>query len=154
MVFQKDVVDTLLAWTNAIRIVGGSLAVILAFDSLLIIMTVIGMKIALKREEIEILNLVGASPWYIRMPFVLEGGMYGVAARLAWMIITGLIHLGAADGIGIFGYDSRDFIDSGELTSCAVFAFAGGFMAGMIIVGFILGSDWKSDRPRAIFKRL
>ena len=92
VVFQKDVVDTLLAWTNAIRVVGGSVALILALDSLLIIITVIGMKIAIRREEIEILRLVGASPWYIRMPFILEGGMYGVVgAGVAWAIISGIL---------------------------------------------------------------
>jgi len=53
VVFQKDVVNTLLSWTNAIRLVGGSLAVLLAIDSLLIIMTVVSMKIALKKEELK-----------------------------------------------------------------------------------------------------
>ena len=69
--------DSLLTWTNAIRVVGGVLALLLMLDSLLIIGTVIAMKIALKRDEIEILAVVGASPWTIRAPFILEGGFYG-----------------------------------------------------------------------------
>lgn len=89
VVYQKDVVDSLIAWTNAIRLIGGGLALLLAIDSLLVIMTIISMKIALKREEMEILKLVGASLWYIRMPFVIEGGLYGVTgAALAWFTIT------------------------------------------------------------------
>jgi cell division transport system permease protein len=92
VVFQKDVVDALVGWTNAIRIVGGVLVGLFALDALLIIMTVIGMKIALKKDEIEILNLVGASPWYIRAPFVLEGGVYGVAgAIVSCFIIIGFL---------------------------------------------------------------
>jgi cell division transport system permease protein len=92
VVYQKDVVNSLLTWTNAIRVIGGTLAGLLAFDSILIVMTVIGMKIAVRRDEIEILKLVGASPWYIRMPFVFEGGFYGMSGALfAWVIITGLI---------------------------------------------------------------
>jgi cell division transport system permease protein len=89
VVYQKDVVDALLSWTNAIRLFGGTLAGILAFDSILILMTIIGMKIALRRDEIEILNLVGASPWYIRFPFILEGMIYGVSSSvLAWLILS------------------------------------------------------------------
>lgn len=89
VVYQKDVVDALLAWTNAIRTIGGILGGLLVLDSILIIMTVIAMKIALKREEIDILRLLGASRWYIRTPFVLEGGFYGaIGAGIAWLIIA------------------------------------------------------------------
>ena len=89
VVYQKDVVNSLIAWTYAIRLIGGGLALLLAIDSLLVIMTIINMKIALKREEMEILKLVGASSWYIRMPFIIEGGLYGViGATLAWFTIT------------------------------------------------------------------
>ncbi len=92
VVFQKDVVDTLLKWTNAIRLVGSVLVGLLALDSILIVMTVIGMKIAIKKEEIEILTLVGASPWYVRLPFILEGGLYGaIGAFFSWIIVSGLV---------------------------------------------------------------
>lgn len=141
VVFQKDVVDTLLAWTNAIRIVGGTLAGLLAFDSLLIIMTVIGMKIALKREEIEILTLVGASPWYIRLPFVMEGGMYGAAgAFVSWIIITGLIMWVRPMVLGFLGMIPVISLVLTSFTSAPFLLSAGGFMAGMVIVGFALGA--------------
>jgi cell division transport system permease protein len=88
VIYQKDVVDSLISWTKAIRITGGILAGLLLLDSLLIIITVIGMKIALKKDEIDILKLVGASKWYIRMPFILEGGFYGmVGSAVAWIVI-------------------------------------------------------------------
>jgi cell division transport system permease protein len=141
VVFQKDVVDTLLAWTNAIRIVGGTIAGLLALDSLLIIMTVIGMKIALKKEEIEILMLVGASPGYIRMPFIIEGGMYGViGAFMSWIIITGLVIWVRPVILGFLGSIPSISLVLSSLTSAAFFIAAGGFLAGMIVVGFALGS--------------
>ncbi|MBI4999414.1 ABC transporter permease [Candidatus Gottesmanbacteria bacterium] len=87
VVYQKDVVDALVAWTGAIRQIGIILIGFLTIVSLLIILTVIGMKIALRREEIEILKLIGASNWYIRAPFLLEGAFYGgLGAIISWII--------------------------------------------------------------------
>lgn len=141
VVFQKDVVDTLLAWTNAIRIAGGAVAGILAVDSLLIIVTVIGMKIAIRREEIEILRLVGASPWYIRMPFVLEGGMYGVTGAFAsWVIITGLVVWVRPMIVGFLGMIPSISLVLTSATSTPFLLASAGFMGGMILVGFLLGS--------------
>ncbi|MCL4359754.1 permease-like cell division protein FtsX [Patescibacteria group bacterium] len=92
IVYQKDVVDTLLTWTRAIRLAGGTLAGLLSLDSILIVTAVIGMKIAVRKREVEILTLVGASPWYIRAPFILEGGFYGViSAVVSGAILTGAV---------------------------------------------------------------
>lgn len=141
VVFQKNVVDTLLAWTNAIRLVGGSLAILLSIDSLLIIMTVISMKIALKKEEIEILKLIGASPWYIRMPFIMEGGFYGAAgAFMAWMIITGLVIWIRPMALSFLGMIPAMSVVLGSLTTAPFLLASGGFMGAIVIVGFFLGS--------------
>lgn len=141
VVFQKDVVDTLLAWTNAIRIVGGSVAALLAIDSLLIIMTVIGMKIALKREEIDVLRLVGASPWYIRLPFIMEGGTYGViGASASWIIITLLVLWVRPVIVTFLGMIPVISLVLGSATSSLFILSAAGFLGGMMLVGFLLGS--------------
>lgn len=85
VIFQKDIVETLVSWTNALRKGGTALVIFLSLITLFITLTVIGIKIAAKKEEIEIMKLVGASSWYIRWPFILEGAFYGVAgAFFAW----------------------------------------------------------------------
>lgn len=141
VVYQRDVVETLISWTNAIRAVGGSLAGLLAVDSILIVMTIIGMKIALKKQEVEILTLVGASPWYIRAPFVLEGGLYGLfGACIASLIIGGLTiwlypfiltYLGVVPAIGSI---------LGAPTSTPFLLSALVFFGGLGATGFFLGS--------------
>ena len=141
VVYQKDVVETLLTWTNAIRVVGIIVAGLLIVNSLLIIMTVIGMKIALKREEIEILALVGASRWYIRMPFIIEGGLYGVmGAFVAWIMITGLIIWMQPVILGFLGMIPVISLILGSLTGTPFFLAAGGFLAGMLLMAFLLGA--------------
>lgn len=92
IVFQKEVVDTLISWANTVRFVGLIFIVFLVLSTFFILLTSTGMKIAIKREEIEILKLVGATSWYIKKPFITEGLIYGgMGATLAWMFSVLLI---------------------------------------------------------------
>ncbi len=85
VVFQEDVVEALYRWTGSIRKIGIGLISVLSLVSFLIILVIIGMKITIRKSEIEILQLIGASNAYIRAPFVLEGIIYGVSgAVVAW----------------------------------------------------------------------
>ena len=87
VVFQKDVVSTLTAWTAALRKIGLSLIVVLSVVSMFIMVTIIGIKISQKKEDIEIMRLIGATNWYIRWPFIFEGMFYGaIGAFLGWFI--------------------------------------------------------------------
>lgn len=88
VIVPEDVVTTLTSATTVIRWVGGATVLFLMLFSTLIILMVIGFKIRLKRDEIEILKLVGASPSFIRTPFILEGIFYGVTGSVtAWIAV-------------------------------------------------------------------
>lgn len=140
VVFQKDVVNTLIAWTQAIRLIGGILAGLLAFDSILIVMTVIGMKIALKKNEIEILTLVGASPWYIRVPFILEGGLYGIsAAVVSAAIILGIVIWLQPFLLSFLGTIPVIHAVLASPTGAPFIISSAAFSGALILSGFILG---------------
>ncbi len=90
IIYQKDLVSALTAWTNALRKIGLALIIILALDSILIMVIIIGIKISQKREEIEITRLLGAGTWYVRWPFIFEGVLYGVVgAVIGWILVMG-----------------------------------------------------------------
>lgn len=92
VVFQKDVISALSAWTNAIRKIGIVLVTLLFMVSIFIMVTIIGIKISQKKEDIEIMRLIGASNWYIRWPFIIEGVLYGmVGAFVGWIISSGML---------------------------------------------------------------
>lgn len=92
VVFQKEVVDTLISWTSTIRKAGIIFILFLFAASFFILLTSISMKIAFRKDEIEILKLVGATPWYIKKPFIFEGLTYGfVGATSAFIAVSGII---------------------------------------------------------------
>lgn len=92
VIVPEDVVATLTSVTRIIRIVGGAVVGFLMVFAILVIVMIIGFKIRLRRSEIEIMRLLGASPSFIRNPFILEGIFYGVAgATSAWVISYGLL---------------------------------------------------------------
>lgn len=89
VVFQKEIVDTLVSWTTTIRKVGIVFFILLLVASFIIIVTTIGLKIAYRKNEIEILKLVGATPWYIKKPFIVEGSYYGmIGATFSWILTS------------------------------------------------------------------
>lgn len=83
VVFQKDVIDTLRKWVSGIRIAGIALSSLLIFASLTTIVVILGLKFTARKAEINTLSLLGATPWYIRGPFVSEGMIYAVAGAVS-----------------------------------------------------------------------
>lgn len=92
VVVPEQVVAALVSFTSTIRIVGTAIVSFLGLFSILIILMIIGFKIRLKRAEIEIMRLIGASPMFIRMPFLLEGIFYAlIGAIFSWIVIYTLL---------------------------------------------------------------
>lgn len=85
--YQEDVVTNLSNIVANLRKIGILIAAFLLFISVLTVLVVLGMRISQRKEEIEILKLLGASPSYIRCPLYFEGVFYGVVAGLvSWVI--------------------------------------------------------------------
>lgn len=92
VITPENLIEQLIKWTNTIRVGGLVFISTLLSISFLIIIMVVGMRIALRREEISIMNLVGATRWYIAKPFFLEGALYGiVGATIATFLIFALL---------------------------------------------------------------
>lgn len=90
--FNKDILDKLLSLTSTIRKIAFVLFSYLIFMSIMVFVTIILFKIALKKEEIEVLRLLGASSFYIRKPFLKEGVFFGLATAISsFLIIVGSI---------------------------------------------------------------
>ncbi len=85
---RRKVVDRIVSISNGVSKVGTVISVAFLLISLMIIFNTIRMAIFTRREEIEIMKLVGATNWYIRGPFLIEGAMYGIIGATIAMAIT------------------------------------------------------------------
>ncbi len=88
VIVPEDVVAALTSATRIIRWVGGATVIFLTLFATLVVLMVIGFKIRLRRDEIEIMRLLGASSSFIRAPFILEGMFYGLmGAFTSWIFV-------------------------------------------------------------------
>jgi cell division transport system permease protein len=77
--------------TSAVKILLAVIAVLLALASLFLVGNTIRLSIYARRREVEVMQLVGATDWFIRWPFVIEGlvvGLFGAG------IAVGILFLG------------------------------------------------------------
>jgi cell division transport system permease protein len=77
--------------TGAVKIILGVIAVLLLVASLLLVANTIRLSIYARRREVEVMRLVGATNWFIRWPFVLEGLIVGSSGAL---LAVGILWLG------------------------------------------------------------
>ncbi|MFD2369345.1 permease-like cell division protein FtsX [Brevibacillus sp. GCM10020057] len=97
--YGEGTVEKLFAWTGAIRNVGIAFIIGLGFTAMFLIANTIKLTIVARRREIEIMKLVGATNWFIRWPFFVEGLLMGIIGALipTAMLTVGYYYL--LDGI-------------------------------------------------------
>ena len=91
IIYQKDVIESLLSWTKIIRESGLVLISVSVAIVFVMIFTLIGMKINNRKDEIRISRLLGASKFYVKRPFLLEGIIYGFVGSFMGFILSFLI---------------------------------------------------------------
>ncbi len=84
---NKAVISRLTSITSGIRQIGFIILLILALLAVLVSFNTIRLTIYSSRKEIKVMKLVGASNWFVRGPFVIEGALYGVIAAFIALLI-------------------------------------------------------------------
>jgi len=85
--FGQEVVEQLFSLTKMIRIFGVVLIAFLALAALFIISNTIRITVFARRKEIGIMKYVGATDWFIRWPFLLEGIILGFGGALVAVVL-------------------------------------------------------------------
>jgi cell division transport system permease protein len=85
--YGKEVSERILAIARAIQIVFLLAVFVLLAASTILIANTIRLSVHARRREIEVMKLVGASNWYVRGPFMLEGLLTGLAGSIAAVLL-------------------------------------------------------------------
>lgn len=130
----KDVVGRLRTITTYVRLGGGVFVGMLTLTSFIVLLIIISMRMAVRREEVEILKLIGATQSFIRSPIVIEALFYALfGAFLGWLIAFTAVLYSAPSAVTYFGeipVIPRDTLGLFELF---------GIMLGIeLVAGFIL----------------
>jgi cell division transport system permease protein len=112
VIFAFEVVKKIQETFNKIGVRFLAAAVLLLVAALMLILNTIRVAMFARRREIEVMKLVGATNWFIRVPFIVEGIIQTV--------------MGAAIAVGAMTFVIRPFID--ELSQDNVLPIAAGFV--------------------------
>jgi cell division transport system permease protein len=93
---QEDT-NKILAVTRVVKITMALLAGLLAFASILLIANTIRLSLYARRREVEVMKLVGATDWFIRWPFVLEGVIVGALGGVIAILLLAVVKLAVVD---------------------------------------------------------
>jgi cell division transport system permease protein len=83
--------------TNLVTITAAVLTVLLTIASVLLIANTIRLSLYARRREVEVMKLVGATDWFIRWPFVIEGIVVGAAGALLAIVVLGVTKVALLD---------------------------------------------------------
>jgi cell division transport system permease protein len=94
---KKTDTRKILEVTNLVTITAAVLAVLLTLASILLIANTIRLSLYARRREVEVMKLVGATDWFIRWPFVIEGMIVGAAGAVLAIALLGVTKVALLD---------------------------------------------------------
>lgn len=94
---REDDTNKILTATRVVKYAMAGLATLLAIASMLLIGNTIRLSLYSRRREVEVMKLVGATDWFIRWPFVLEGVLLGALGGAAAIALLGVIKIALVD---------------------------------------------------------
>jgi cell division transport system permease protein len=87
---KKGYTKKALELTSAVKWGGLAFAALLTIASILLIGNTIRLSLYARRREVEVMKLVGATDWFIRWPFVIEGVIVGLAGGVLAIVVLGV----------------------------------------------------------------
>jgi cell division transport system permease protein len=129
--YQGDFINRMLQLSQWLSLAGVGLLVVLSVASVVIVMNTIRTAVYHRRKEIEVMKLVGATEWFVRGPFVLEG------------VITGILAASIALALLVVAYEpvvSRFKSDVGFIPLSYDPAFISSLATDLMLAGALLGA--------------
>lgn len=108
---KKATIEKVFSITSNINSFGIALSIILVILAMLVVFNTIKLAVDSSKEEISTMRIVGASDWFVRGPFIIQGAIYGFIACIISLLISGIFAYFLSPKIGVilpgfsaFGY--------------------------------------------------
>jgi cell division transport system permease protein len=94
---REEDTTTILVVTRVVKLTTALLAGLLVLASILLIANTIRLSLYARRREVEVMKLVGATDWFIRWPFVIEGVLVGALGALVAVLLLAVLKVAVVD---------------------------------------------------------
>lgn len=128
---RKITIDRIIRVSNFINATGLMASLLFTIISILIIFNTIRMAIYSRREELEIMKLIGATKWFIRGPFLCEASLYGFIASIIALVLIYLFLQGIGPKIATY----IDFTSTIQFFKHNIILITLGELAVSIVIG-------------------
>jgi cell division transport system permease protein len=133
---NKKVIDRMMKLTKFTAYAGWGVSFVFILISVLVIYNTVMLTIFARKEEIEIMKLVGASDFYLHGPFLIEGLSYGlvgaIASSVIFYFVTNFLKPGVFDYLELYSY--YNMLDSTGMSNFWV------ILGFQLVVGLFLGA--------------
>ena len=136
--YSEEWLERLEGLVYVLKVAGFVVAGFLCLAVLFITTNTIKLTIYSRRDEVEILKLVGATDWFVKMPFLIEGAIQGlVGGLIAVSVLFLLFLLFSLDNVHIIGLPVLEivFLPIAHLTSILLLGLILGLVGSFIAVG-------------------
>ncbi len=133
---RKEAIDAITKATHFFQRAGVVGVVVFALVSILIIFNTIRMAIFNRRDELQIMRLLGASTWFIRGPFVVETVAYGVIAAALSVTICHFLFVVSSSTLGASSFGLLDINFASEYFRNNFWAILG----LQLLIGVMIGA--------------
>jgi cell division transport system permease protein len=94
---REEDTNKILSVTRVVKLTTALLAALLVIASVLLIANTIRLSLYARRREVEVMKLVGATDWFIRWPFVIEGVIVGTLGGLVAVLLLAVLKIAVVD---------------------------------------------------------
>ena len=94
---REEDTNKILSVTRVVKLTMALLAVLLVVASMLLIANTIRLSLYARRREVEVMKLVGATDWFIRWPFVIEGVLVGALGGVVAVLLLAVVKIAVID---------------------------------------------------------
>ena len=142
VVFAEETVRALMALSSSAQQGIFGVAAVLLLSASLLIFNTVRLAIFSRRNDIEIMKLVGASNWYVRVPFMAEGLVHGLVGGAVALGVVHLVSSAAQEALRTMPMFASFIliptqVNEAGLVMLAIGAFLGVFTAGVAVTRYL-----------------